>query len=692
MIRRLPSLVPALFGAMIIMSFVAVAGRPNVFTDTRDYMIHGARFYQALRRTFLGEKDPPVPTAPDAKAAYDLLQWHKHFDHSNVGARSPYYGIFLYTVAHRGTIWLLAAVQSLACAWMIFMLWRAIAAQAPGWTYYALMAALSLGTSLPWVASFAMPDIFAAVLIIAATLLLFYRSQLTRWETVGICGLLGVSLSFHGSHPLLMLAMVVVGVGIGRLMKAPKAALRGYVRIAGVGVISAVVALFVYGEAVYLHTGDHLRRPPFMMALVISDGPGKTYLRESCAQGAKWVICPFRNLPLQNSDQILWSAQPATGVFNRLNYEDRTLMEQQEVDFVIATFFHHPIAQAAASLSDWGQQLIEFDVDDPLRRPMAFMLHKYWGKTNLVGLLRGAGPCGQWGELCEPKIRIDDLEMIDTPIVVLSILGLIVALCQSSTLLGAARRKSFLWSDPMARATAACLFIAIAVVLNAGICGMIAGPFARYQARVIWLVPAETLLLAMALAPQGMWARLKTRTGFDNFDAAWERLQPALARTSARVVELKAALVARADAEFLRFVVVGGLGFVMDTSLLQVFLRLGLGYYTGRIPSFLIACAVTWVINRIWTFKSGRQTGKARSAALYLGVQCVGWAANLMIYGLCLLLFPGLKQWPLIMLPLALGAGAGMVVNFLGSKHLAFRARDPIAAGKSAPVADTPAV
>ena len=685
MTRRLPSLVPALLGALIVMSFVAVVGRPNVFTDTRDYMIHGARFYQALRRTFLHEKEP-VPVTDEQKQAADLLKWHKHFDHSNVGARSPYYGIFLYTLAHRGTLWLLTAVQTLACAWMIFLLWRAIAAEAPGWTYYALMAALSLGSSLPWVASFAMPDIFAGLLVIGAALLLFYRDQLTRWEKPAVCVIVGVTLTFHGSHPLLMIAMIVVGVPLARLMKAPKSAIRGYVQIAGVGIVSAVVALFVYAEAIYLHTGDHLRRPPFMMALVISDGPGRTYLRESCAKGAPWVICPFANLPLKNSDQILWSAQPATGVFNRMNYEDRVEMEKQEVDFVIATFFHHPVAQTVASLKDWGEQLTEFYVDDPLRRPMAFMLHKYWGKTNLVGLMRGVGPCGQYGELCEPKITIDGLELVDTPIVILSMLGLVVALCQGSTLLGAVRRRSFLWSDPMSRATAACLFIASAVFLNAGICGMIAGPFARYQARVIWLIPAETLLLAMALVPQTAWAKLRTRAGLDNLDAAWDRLQPALGR----LPEMKETALRRLDPEFVRFVVVGGLGFVMDTGLLQVFLRLGLGYYTGRIPSFLIACAVTWVINRVWTFKTGRQTGKARSAALYLGVQCVGWGANLVVYGLCLFLFPGLKQWPLIMLPLALGAGSGMVVNFLGSKHLAFRARAPLAS-KGPACADTPA-
>ena len=42
------------------------------------------------------------------------------------------------------------------------------------------------------------------------------------------------------------------------------------------------------------------------------------------------------------------------------------------------------------------------------------------------------------------------------------------------------------------------------------------------------------------------------------------------------------------------------------------------------------------------------------------------------------------------MLPLMLGAGGGMVVNFLGSKHLAFRARTQVAPN-GGPCADTPA-
>src|SRR6185437_11865812 len=122
------------------------------------------------------------------------------------------------------------------------------------WTYYALMAALSLGTSLPGVASFAMPDIFAGRLVIGAALLLFYRDQLTRWEKPAVCVLVGVVLTFHGSHPLLLISLVVVGTLMARLMKAPKAAIGGYVQVAGVGLIAAMAALFVYREAVFLHT------------------------------------------------------------------------------------------------------------------------------------------------------------------------------------------------------------------------------------------------------------------------------------------------------------------------------------------------------------------------------------------------------------------------------------------------------
>lgn len=694
MIRRLPSLVPACFGALIVMTFVLAVGRPMVFTDTRDYMINGARFYQALHRTFLGQKDP-VPKTPAAQQAWQKLKWQMHFDHSNAGARSPYYGILLYTLAHRGTLWSLSIVQALACAWLMFLLWRQIAAEAPGWTYFALMAALALTTSLPWVASFAMPDIFAAVLVMAATLLLFYRRELSRWEKVGVIGLLGASATFHGSHVLLALSLALVGVVFGRWLKADRRSFIVFARICAVAAATAVVAQGVYAEAIKLKTGDEFRRPPFLMARLIADGPGRAYLRHSCAEGAPWVICPFRNEALDDSDHILWSALPGVGVFNRSDYDSRVEMEKQEIDFVIATIVYDPIGQFAASMRNWGLQLVTFYVDDPLRRPWAFFVHNYWGHTNLVGLMRGVGECGKVGELCQPKVDIGALELVDNTFAGMALAGLILALCHPRSLLGALRQKRFAWSDPLSRAAAACLFILAAIVLNAGLCGVIAGVFARYQARVAWLLPAEALLLGLALVPAASWRRLNL-AGRDNLDLAWGRLEPAYASVALGAAQLRrralagaGQALARLDPAILRFGVVGCIGFVVDWTVLQLSVSLaGVQPILAQVPAFGVAVLVTWLLNRVWTFKAVGLDSRLRQAALYFGVQCAGAATNFVIYGAVLLVEPALNRW--LVVPLAIGAVAGMFVTFLGSKHLAFRDRRPLPAEASA-VADTPA-
>jgi putative flippase GtrA len=665
---------------LIVMLFVATVGRPNVFTDTRDYMIHGARFYQALRRTFLNQQDP-VPATPAEQQAWEKLHWQMHFDHSNVGARSPYYGIFLYTIAHRGTLWLLTAVQTFACAWVLFLLWRSMAPAAPAWTYYTLMAALAAGTSLPWVASFAMPDIFAAVMIACIALVLFYREELERWELVGVIGLMTASIVFHGSHLILALALIPAGVVIGRMLQAQPKGLKRYAAILGAAVAVSMAMSWIYAQAVQWKTGDELRRPPFLAARVIADGPGKAYLRASCAKGAPWVLCKYRDLPLNDSDMILWSAKPEDGVFNRANYEERVGMEKQESAFVVATVMFDPVGQFLESLENWGEQLINVQVDDPLRRPWVFLVHDYWGKTNLVGLLRGVGDCGKWGERCEPQVRIDDLKILDGVILAVSAIGFGIALFQKGAL-AEARRARFTWSEPTCRATGVGLLILAAIILNAGICGTLAGVFPRYQARVVWLLPAIAMLLPLALVPAELWRRKPlalpafARGLVDDIRVG---AQPALG--------LAQGLWSRLDPTFLRFVAVGATGFVIDAGILHGLADFwGVNPFIAQAIAFPIAVAATWLLNRVWTFGASDQP-PVRQAAVYFGVQCAGFLTNYVIYALALIVLPVLRHW--LVVPLAMGAAAALCVTYTGARRLAFRVREAI---PPKAVADTPAV
>jgi hypothetical protein len=57
------------------------------------------------------------------------------------------------------------------------------------------------------------------------------------------------------------------------------------------------------------------------------------------------------------------------------------------------------------------------------------------------------------------------------------------------------------------------------VIVNAAVCGAISGPFARYQARVAWLLPALVIVAEMRFGIlKSLWSRLVP---------LWKKLIPA---------------------------------------------------------------------------------------------------------------------------------------------------------------------
>ena len=125
--------------------------------------------------------------------------------------------------------------------------------------------------------------------------------------------------------------------------------------------------------------------------------------------------------------------------------------------------------------------------------------------------------------------------------------------------------------------------------------------------------------------------------------------------------------------EFLRFGVVGTIGFVVDTAVLYAGLALGLGLYGGRAVSYLVAATTTWALNRLWTFR-GRGEGPAHQQwALFLVVNLVGFAMNYGTYAVLIAFVPVVAAHPV--LGVAAGAIAGMFGNFVLSRQLVFRAR-----------------
>lgn len=123
--------------------------------------------------------------------------------------------------------------------------------------------------------------------------------------------------------------------------------------------------------------------------------------------------------------------------------------------------------------------------------------------------------------------------------------------------------------------------------------------------------------------------------------------------------------------ELLRFVIVGTLGFLVDTAALYAMLALGSGLYLGRVLSYLAAASVNWALNRAWTFRDADRSRRGRQWIMFLLVNLLGFVINYGAYVLMIDLWPFAMAHPVV--AVAAGGLAGLGGNFLLSRRFVFQ-------------------
>ncbi len=117
---------------------------------------------------------------------------------------------------------------------------------------------------------------------------------------------------------------------------------------------------------------------------------------------------------------------------------------------------------------------------------------------------------------------------------------------------------------------------------------------------------------------------------------------------------------------FVRFLVVGGSGFVIDAGLTWLFTLLHAEPWLARIPAVLIAMAYTWQANRHFTYR----VGTARSAVeamRYAMVAAVMAVINYLIY----LILVTQGMWPVAAVTVA--TACQTVMSFFAYRQFVFR-------------------
>ena len=124
--------------------------------------------------------------------------------------------------------------------------------------------------------------------------------------------------------------------------------------------------------------------------------------------------------------------------------------------------------------------------------------------------------------------------------------------------------------------------------------------------------------------------------------------------------------------QFLRFGIVGTVGFLVDSAVLLGMMALGLGPYGGRVVSYLAAASTTFALNRAWTFRStARDAPVAAQWGRFVALNMVGFAANYGTYAALIATMPLVAAYPV--LGVAAGSVAGMFINFGLSRRYVFK-------------------
>jgi hypothetical protein len=311
-----------------------------------------------------------------------------------------------------------------------------------------------------------MPDLFAGLYILAAALLIAFYDRLAWVELIGLWLLLAASMLFHRSHVLA--AAMLLGVIALFVLLGARRSLR---RVApALGLIGAAVAIGAVGFvvldlAVSKITGRVATPPPFLLARVIEDGPGTSYLRQACAE-ERYAVCRFVDrMPIQEVD-FLWSRDPDKGVWYVASPEERIRIAKEQHAIVLRSVLHDPLTQIGALARNFGRQVVnfgvmEFEVDDDLKS----FLTKSFGVS-----------------ITEPFMR-SRIVGSGIDLATLSTLHYVVVL--ASVILLALRFRTL---DASTRAVIG--IVLTGIVLNALVTGTLSTPHHRFQARVIWLLPA----------------------------------------------------------------------------------------------------------------------------------------------------------------------------------------------------------
>ena len=420
--------------------------------------------------------------APALWNGFPLLQWDtggylaRWYEGILVPSRAVVYGLVLFASVPLG-LWPVLLLQSALTIWIVALMLRAHGCGGRPWLMVGVIAALSIFTTLPWLTSILLTDIFCGLSVCALYLLLLRGETLTRGERIGLIVLIAVSSATHSATFAVLLALLVAGALL-RLIDRERIPGRALMR----GIVALVVGAALVFAADYA-VAKRLAWTPGGFALsfgrMLQDGIVNQYLDAHCPDSTL-KLCAYKNELPRDADVWFW----ASPLFDKLGRFAGLNGEMQRI--ALGALADYPALQIEDAAIATAKQLVAVRTGEGV---LTVIWHTYRIIERYTPQL---APAMHAARQQHGEIAFSMINRLHYPLALFAMTML--------PFLAVAGWRGWIARELGELAAA----VTLAFLANAFVCGALSNPHDRYGARMVWLAGVA---LALALARYRQQAR-----------------------------------------------------------------------------------------------------------------------------------------------------------------------------------------
>jgi hypothetical protein len=415
--------------------------------------------------------------APAVWNGFPLLQYDTGgylapwFDHLLAINRPVPYGLLL--VAGRWPdFWPVLIVQSALTVWVLALTLRAHRIGQRPLLLLGIVAALCVLTTLPWLTTILLTDIFAGLAVLAFYLLLLRDDALKRSERIGLSLLVAYSAATH-SGTLAVLLALAAAAALVRLIDSKQIPLTRLCRGA-LALTLGVVIMFASNLFVTGHLGWSRGGFALSFGRMLEDGIVKRYLDDHCPDPTL-RLCTYKDLLPKDADDFLWGG----GVFDKLGRFAG--MDDEMRRIVLGALADYPGQQLKSALTETAKQLTMVDTG-------AGVVNWVWNTYETIEtFVPAAVPAMKAARQQRTGISFTAVNLVQVPVAWF-------AMALLPFIAGFALRRTGL--HDIGEFAAA---MALAILANAVVFGTLATAHNRYGARIVWIAGLVALIALVRL-------------------------------------------------------------------------------------------------------------------------------------------------------------------------------------------------